>query len=230
MWTLPYFHVPAVTLTGNGRLTREEIEAVLGINGRSIFLVQPDELAARLRLNYPEITSARVRVYLPNYVYVDLIERQPVILWQQGSGYTWIDAEGVAFRPRGLVEGLVPVAALVPPPVGGVPQDDTLSPPPFLHRDMVQAILQLAPAVPADSTLTYDAQEGLGWQDSRGWKVYFGSNSNNTALKLRVYQSLVESLTAQGRIPEYINVAFPDAPYYRMAGLAGIEPIFESGQ
>ena len=53
----------------------------------------------------PEITSAQVDVYLPNVVYVTVVERQPVLLWQQGSEYTWVDASGVAFRPRGEAAG-----------------------------------------------------------------------------------------------------------------------------
>jgi uncharacterized membrane protein YccC len=52
--TLPYFHVPNVTVLGNNRIAREEIEPVLGVIGQSIFTVKPDEAAMRLRMNYPE--------------------------------------------------------------------------------------------------------------------------------------------------------------------------------
>ena len=106
---LPFFRVPNATVLGNNRLTREEIESVTGVIGQSIFTVQPDEVETRLRMNYPELLSAQVKVYLPNHVYITVSERQPVILWQQDGGYTWIDATGVAFRPRGAVTGLVPV-------------------------------------------------------------------------------------------------------------------------
>jgi hypothetical protein len=36
-------------------------------------------------------------------------------------------------------------------------------------------------------------------------------------LKARVYQSLVDSLMLRSIYPEYINVVYPEAPYYRMA-------------
>ena len=101
-------------MLGNNRLTREEIEAVTGVIGQSIFTVQPDEVATRLRMNYPELLSAQVNVYLPNHVYVTVTERQPVILWQQDGGYTWIDATGVAFRPRGVGDGTCARAAVWP--------------------------------------------------------------------------------------------------------------------
>jgi hypothetical protein len=230
MWTLPYFHVPAVTVLGNVRMSREDIEAVLGITGQSIFLVQPADLAARLRLNYPELISAEVDAYLPNYVYVSIAERQPVILWQQDQGITWIDAEGVAFRPRGQVDGLVPVVGLANPPAGVPSETSSLSPPPFMQKELVDAILLLGPSVPAGSILMYDPVDGLGWTDDRGWQVFFGIRAQEMPLKLRVYESLLASLEESGKVPEYINVAFPDAPYYRMTEYSDVDSMFDTGQ
>ncbi len=231
-WTLPYFHIPAATILGNNRLSREEINMVLGVTGQSVFLVQPEDVATRLRLNYPELASAQVNVYLPNHVYVTVTERQPVILWQQGEGFTWIDASGVAFRPRGDASGLIPVIGLATPPVGNASLDDSLSPPAYMQKELVDAILVLAPSVPAGSTLTFDPADGLGWTDARGWKAYFGLSAQDMPLKVRVYQSLVDSLISRNKTPEYINVAYPDAPYYRMAEQPSteFEPAIEDGQ
>jgi len=36
-------------------------------------------------------------------------------------------------------------------------------------------------------------------------------------LKMRVYESLVASLTQRGIQPAMINVTYPTAPYYRMS-------------
>ena len=228
--TLSYFHVPSATVFGNNRLSREEIEAVLGVLGQSIFTVQPDEVAARLRMNYPELLSAHVDVYLPNHVYVTVVERQPVIAWQQGEGYTWIDATGVAFRPRGLVAGLVPVTGLTVPPVGTPSLDDPFSPPPFMQKELVDAVLALAPAVPADSIMIFDPSFGLGWTDNRGWKSFFGTSAHDMPLKVRVYQSLVDSLNKRGIIPSFISVMYPDAPFYRAVKVELQELPVDSGQ
>ena len=220
--TLPYLHVANATVLGNNRLSAEEINSVLGVTGQSIFMVQPDEVATRLLMNYPELASAQVRVYLPNHVYVTVNERQPVILWQQDGGYTWIDSTGVAFRPRGLVAGLVLVNGLGAPPVSVDPADDPLSPPSYMQKELVDAILVLSPNVPADSTMIYDPGYGLGWKDSRGWNAFFGTGMQDMPLKVRVYQSLVTSLLEQGNTPAFISVAYPDAPFYRMT--AGRSP------
>ena len=137
-------------------------KSVTGVLGQSIFTVQPDEVETRLRMNYPELLSAQVNVYLPNHVYVTLTERQPVILWQQDEGYTWIDATGVAFRPRGLVAGLVPVQGLVTPPTGSAPLDDPFAPPPYMQKELVDAILALAPTCLLTQQWSLIAALGLG--------------------------------------------------------------------
>lgn len=226
--SLPYFYVPAATVFGNNRLSKEEINGVLGVSGESIFTVQPQEVRARLLLNYPELLSAEVKVSLPNQVQVTVVERQPILFWQQeGEGVTWIDANGVAFRPRGIVEGLVAVIAVNAPPAG-IPSDDPLSPPSYMTQDLVEAIRLLAPLVPANTTLTYSTADGLSWDDPRGWHVAFGTGAQDMPLKIRVYQSLVDSLTARRITPEFISVAHPHGPYYRMADLE--KEIVDSGQ
>jgi hypothetical protein len=228
--SLPYFRVPSVTVLGNSRLTRDELEQAMGVLGHSIFTVQPDEVELRLRMNYPELLSAQVDVYLPNHVYVTVTEREPVILWQQDEGYTWIDASGVAFRPRDMVTGLVLVNGLVAPPSDLTPLDDPLSPQPYMQKELVDAILILAPYVPADSIMVFDRTFGLGWTDSRGWKVFFGTSAADMPLKIRVYQSLADSLVERGISPTFINVMYPDAPFYRAVAAEEKEFSLDSGQ
>lgn len=228
--TLPYFHVPNVTALGNNRLSREEINSALGVTGQSIFTVQPDDAAVRLRMNYPELASVKVNVYLPNHVYVTVTERQPVILWQQDNGYTWVDPMGVAFRPHGIVDGLVSVIGLTMPPAGMASLDDPFSPPPFMQKELVDAILALSPNVPAGVTMIFDPSYGLGWNDPRGWQAFFGTSVKDMALKVRVYQSLVDSLASRGRMPVFISVVYPDAPFYRMAKVDVQEVTTQDGQ
>lgn len=216
-FTLPYFFVAGTTVQGNNRISMEEINTVLGVTGQSIFTIQPAELEARLRMNYPELLSAEVNVYLPNHVYVTVSERTPVIIWQKGEGYTWIDTNGVAFRPRGLEAGLIPVVAVDDPTPGIPATDDPFSPPPYMQKELVDAILALSPLMPAGTTMTFDPAQGLGWQDPRGWNAAFGTSVQDMPLKARVYQSLVDSLMQRSVYPAYINVVYPESPYYRMA-------------
>jgi hypothetical protein len=214
---LEFFRVATPLISGNARLRAEQVSAVLAATGQPIFALRPDELTARLRLNFPELASAELKVYLPNKVWVRLAERSPLILWQEGEGYTWIDSSGIAFRPRGEAAGLITVQAASSPPAGSTWPEDPLSPPAFLAPKLVEAVIALAPAVPVDATMTYDAHNGLGWKDPRGWQVAFGSSAKDINLKMRVYQTLAESLSARSIFPEFVSVVYPDAPFYRMA-------------
>lgn len=214
--TLPEFRVSQAQVYGNQRLSTEEINSVLSSAGQSVFTLMPSDLETRLRLNYPELISAHVILDLPNKMIVNIVERQPIILWKQGNGFTWIDHTGVAFRPHGSAENLIQVNALAAPPVGSAPVNDPLSPAPFLSMDMVKAIATLASSVPPGTTMVYDPKNGFGWSDSRGWQVTFGDDPKDMALKLQVYQSLVAALAQKGITPAFISVQFANAPYYRM--------------
>ena len=215
-YTLPMFRISGVTLSGNQYLSAEEANAVLGLNGMPIFLLEPQKVETALRLNFPEIASAEVTVELPNIVTVTMTERQPAIRWEQGNAYTWLDAEGVALRPRAEVSGLVVVRASGAPPTGPASASDPLAPVPFADPKIVETARVLAPYAPQGSTLLYDPKYGIGWTDSRGWTVWFGSSPEQADMKLRVYVVLVDSLVQRGITPIMINVAYPSAPYYRL--------------
>lgn len=213
---LPQLRVTHAQITGNQMLSAEEINSVLSVSGRPVFLLTPEDLETRLRLHYPELVSVKVTVALPNLVSVHITERQPLIRWEQGASYTWISADGVAFRPRGEVPGLISVTALSGPLVetsGG----DAFTPAPFISVDMVQALKGLARHVPPNTPISYDASFGFGWNDPRGWQVHFGTSGNDVELKMRVYESMVNSLIQRGIRPALINVTYPTAPYYRIS-------------
>jgi len=216
LWSMPQFRVSAAQVTGNQRLTADEINAVLGLSGHPIFLLAPAQIESQALRNYPELASVTAIISLPNLVAVQVAERQPVILWQQDGGYTWIAADGVAFRPRGEAPGLVFVQALAAPPVPPAPEPDSLAPPAFISKETVNAILTLAPFVPLGTPILYDPLAGLGWNDGRGWQAVFGSGAGDMAVKARVYQALVDNLSGRGIRPVLVNVAHPNAPFYRL--------------
>ncbi len=216
-WTLPAFRVVTANITGNQRVSADEINGVLGSAGQPIFTLLPADMESRLRINYPELASVKVAVSLPNTITVNVVERQPIILWQQNGGYTWIDASGVAFRPRGVADNLISVTALAAPAPGLPSTSDQLSPIPYLSMDLLKAVKTLAASLPSGTAMIYDPRNGLGWDDGRGWQVFFGSNAKDMALKLQVYQSLVTSLASRGITPAFISVQYVNAPYYRMS-------------
>jgi len=213
--TLPTFRATQAKVTGNQLISAEELSAAMSITGQPIFMLKPADLETRLRLNYPELSSVNVSVSLPNVVAVNVVERKPAVRWEQGGGYTWIAEDGVAFRPRGENPELISVMAVAAPALD-LRASDPLNPVPFISPDMVLALKGLGTHVPPGMPILYDPTLGFGWNDPRGWSVYFGTSSNDIELKMRVYETLVSSLTQRGIHPVMVNVTYPTAPYYRI--------------
>jgi hypothetical protein len=205
-----------MSLAGNQIVSAEEVNTALKLNGAPVFLLLPADLEKSLRVTFPEITSVKVTVSLPNRLTAVITERQPVIRWEQEGGFTWLDSEGVAFRPRGERDGLVAVQALGAAPSGPKSEEDALAPIPFVAPSIVETVRVLAPYLPQGSVLLYEPKYGLGWVDGRGWTVWFGASASQMDMRLRVYTVLVDSLAQRGISPVFINVAYPNAPYYRL--------------
>jgi cell division protein FtsQ len=231
IWKSPVFKVNSLKTEGLQRLTLSDLNAVLRIRGSSIFLVSPNEIDKALEQAFPELSKVSVKVDLPSKVSIEVNERQPVIAWVQDNKEVWVDAEGVSFPARGTIsDTLVRVEGYGNPPgavetgpvvevqtaAGEVAVTNTLTPTLKLSPELVSAILSLGAQMPPDTLLVYDSEHGLGWNDPKGWDVFFGSDDQDMEMKLAVYQSLVERLESQGIQPALISVEYVHAPYYRM--------------
>jgi hypothetical protein len=73
----------------------------------------------------------------------------------------------------------------------------------------------LAKDIPAGMPMTYDPVYGMGWQDPRGWNVYFGQDAKDISMKKNVYQAIVDTLLLQGVQPTLISVEYLNAPFYK---------------
>jgi cell division protein FtsQ len=215
MWTSAIFTVSGVRVLGNQRLSAAEIEAAIRMNGQPIFLAVPERIETSLRAAYFDLEAAEVHVGFPNKIVVEVVERTPVIAWYQGNALACIDRNGVAFPPRAATEGLLVVTATGSPPPVEVGMDTPPYERPYLAPEVVQAMLTLAPYLPPGAPMIYDPRYGIGWQDGRGWLVYFGQNTEDIPMKLQAYQAIVETLSAQGIQPSLISMEYLHAPYYK---------------
>lgn len=218
MLSMPPFVFTSVELVGAQRVSPLEVNAATGLVGRSILFAKPDEIEASVRAAFPEFVDVRVFVSIPDYVILTVRERIPVVAWQYQDRLTWIDAEGVAFTPRGSADSVVPVMAFGLPE-GQVQNFDPLnldkSNPIFIAPETILAIQSLQPYVPSGAMMIYEPQYGLGWNDPRGWQVFFGTTGTDTPLKLQIYQTIVDALSQRGVTPALVSVEYPDAPFYR---------------
>ena len=232
--SLGTFKVSAVNLEGAERLTSETLNAQLGLAGMSIISVQPRELESQITKLFPGLSSVKVSVGLPASVTVKVEERQPAVAWYQDGTTYWIDAEGILFPASGETAVNQTVYATGNPPAAYVPaaeeseetsENEEQEPvestlgiqiPDATTPDFVQGVLALLTYLPEGSVLQFDPEYGLGWQDPKGWLVYFGNDIENIDLKLIEYQTIIAKLSEANLTPALISLEFLHAPFYRL--------------
>lgn len=229
IWQSPSFRISDVQAVGLQRLTVADLSTSLAVLGDSIFLVDSKELEQNLQVLFPELKDIDVQVSLPGTMTINATERQPVLAWTQDDTELWIDAEGVSFLPRGNpTSTLVRVKAQSAPPGSLLVQPEAdstslpglvlpLAPQLRLTPEMVSTILALNSVAPPDTLVVYSADHGLGWNDKQhGWKVFFGTETQDIDQKLLMYQALAAKLDAEGIQAALISVEYLHAPYIRM--------------
>jgi hypothetical protein len=213
------FTIDKIDVSGMVRLTNAEINSVADVIGRSIILVNPASLEEKLHEAFPELVNISVETEVPNKIAISLVERQPVLAWQQDGQTYWVDENGIAYSPHGeggpsiTVQGSELIATK---PVMDETLDDSEATFQTLPVELVNAILTVSPEAPENSPIVYDSQHGIGWLDPRGWQVYFGSTDEDMVLKLKVYQKTFKRLKKAGIRPALISVEHVHAPYYRL--------------
>ena len=82
-----------------------------------------------------------------------------------------------------------------------------------IDPQIVTGAVQLQSLLPGVKVLRYHPDKGLGYNDQRGWETWMGTGSDMSE-KIRIYNAIVVSLQTRGTVPNEINVANPDAPFY----------------
>ncbi len=215
--TSPIYRVEAAAVNGLNRLTSHDVNVVLDVSDELIFGIDGEKLKEKLLEAFPEFSQVSVEVDLPRAVIVTVEERQPILTWKQDNRTVLVDANGVAFPLRdqaGQAPELV-IEASGPPPSIETTQIEGAQVN-FIPVEMVSAILSMSAHAPQGTPIIYDQQHGLGWKDNQGWAVYFG-DVHNVAMKLGIYQVLVDKLKGEGIQPALISVEYVHTPYYRLA-------------
>ena len=245
LWTSPAYTVTMdrVEVNGLSRIEKSSLLEKAGILNEPVFKIDPSSLSTSLPNQVPALQSLDVSVGLKGDVVFEVVERIPVIAWDQQSisQVSWVDVDGKIFPAIGSSQGLVYVKANALPPtpaeavseeVGGLETETTTeaesaqassaqaehpADEQLLDPDLVQGILNLAEALPAGSELVYDGLHGFGWADPEyEWMVYFGKELDQTDLRIKVYSAIIDMFSQKERKPVLISVEYLHAPYYRM--------------
>jgi cell division septal protein FtsQ len=206
--TTRMFEAGTPVVQGVNYLSAESVADASGVDGVNLFLISADEINRTLPQHMPGVKQADLSVSWDGTVTIDIQERAPILMWEQGGSQYWVDAEGVIFPAQRPLDGLVSVR---------VPDHGptlTMDGKPNILPEVVASALELTVALPAGSSIVYDSQNGLGMQDANGWPAYFG-DSGNIPAKLAVYSGLVNNLMSRGIRPVYVNISDVRQPYYR---------------
>lgn len=91
--------VDRIEVTGTNRMDRMTIYAVaLDQRSRAMPLIDLEGVRSRL-LDYPWIADARVSRRLPDMLVIDIVEREPVAIWQNHGQLMLIDVTGKPLEP-----------------------------------------------------------------------------------------------------------------------------------
>ena len=191
-WSLyqsKWFIAQGVTVTGNSRLTAEQISLVAAVPiGNSLMSINTAAMTSQL-VALPEIKVATVERGWPHTILIKVTERTPIAVAATINGFNLIDSEG---QNAGVV-ATPPVGLLV---ISAVPDS----------KAMLGAINTLA-AIPAQWQLVGLAaatQDNIVATLGSGAVITFGSGER-AADKVEVAQALMDKGYS------VINVSAPDA-------------------
>jgi hypothetical protein len=201
------FRVNLPQVTGNELLSSAQVRSLIQLDGRSVFSIKPDQVVDQLQ-QHSEILSASVTLGWPNLVEILVVERQPIVEWFDAGRGWWLSEDGVAFIQHGSRPELVKIESSEA--VLGV-DERQLSP--VVEPELLRAAVELNAEMPEVELLHYDRLHGLGFEDDRGWQVYFGMGGD-MAMKVRVYQAIVEMLLEESTQVAMVSVENISAPYY----------------
>ncbi len=201
------FKVDQITVEGNAMLPAAQIRSLAGIEGQSIFFLDPAQIKSTLE-QAAEVKEATIRMAWPNRVEIQVDERFPAVEWNDAGRIWWLSVDGVAYVQHGEERDLIQVRSEQAYLQVG---EDAQAP--VVNPSMMRAVASLNKQLPEVTGWNFDRVHGLGFIDEHGWQIYFGT-SGDIPMKVRIYQAIAEMLVAEGIQVTLISVEDSDAPYY----------------
>ncbi len=212
----PVFRVQHVDVSGNRRLSAEQVVATAGLaHPGPVFLVDPGGVERRLE-GSTWVRTASVGAALPDRVRIRVEEWQPVAVYRAGGGPPWyLSDQAVALGPAGAdAQSLLDVEG----PARPEPRQGRQA----LDRPLLVALVNIQRALPGligqdVQSFTIDGCGGLTLTVRRGWQAQFGrvfTPEELASLKDKV--SALRSVSASGvdlnsADLQYVNVMNPAA-------------------
>jgi cell division septal protein FtsQ len=200
------YYVYGVTVSGNTLLSAEEVFQQTGMQGYSIFFIDPKAAEQRIT-TLPDVRQAKVTVGLPNQMVIKVQEREARVVWQTGEVRYGVDDEGLTVSLPG---GTQPEIVVNDVDNTSLQLGDRVDLAAVAAAETYHSLLSPV------SQFRYSRDRGLSYQNEHGWPVYLG-DGEGAELKVAIVDALVERLANEGQTVEYIDVRFPESPFYNLA-------------
>jgi hypothetical protein len=200
------FYVYDADVVGTVRVSPEEVFWASDLPGLHVLWVNADHLEAQILAELPSLESAQVACRLPADCTITVVERQPRMMWNDGGQLWGVDADGVVFA----AEEAFTEAWVVRGPLPREGEDGPLAEPARVAlAELWASGVEIAPE------LVYIPSRGFVIIDGRGWRVIVGQGAGIDA-RLEALDALAADLEARGIDPKFVDVRFPEAPYYSL--------------
>ncbi|GAA2284971.1 hypothetical protein GCM10009853_044700 [Glycomyces scopariae] len=196
LWTVPWFQVRQIEVTGTTVLDPAEVQALgQGALGDPLLGADLDALASAVAALAP-VKSVDVSRSWPDALRVDVTERKPYMAVPTGEEtFLMVDSEGVAFDESDSPSGSVWMVELDDPSPDDLATVETLAVLESLPAKLADEVEHVESPSPAGVTLFLEDGRTVTWGD--------GSEGEQKA-------EVVDRLLAVGY--EHVDVSAPDAP------------------
>jgi hypothetical protein len=200
----PRFYVQGAKVVGATRVSPATIYSASGIDRLHVLWVNRRTVADEIVDSIPSIAEARVACELWTAdCTLEVVEEPLMLTWRRGDQAFWVDEAGGIFAADAPLEGEWLVR-------GPLPIDDAG----WVEKDVLDALRALERFGVSPRPIDYRAGRGLVITDGAGWRVVLGEDAGRMERRLRVYAVVREHLMEHDIRPQFVDVRFPDAPYY----------------
>ncbi len=200
------FYVFDISVEGNGVVSSEEILEASGVEGYSVFFIDPQKVVTAVA-SLPDVAEAEVGYRLPNRLSIKVRERQAYLIWLSGEESYYLDREGFVLSPRAQTSLSLTLKDLGG---GSLRAGDRINPQILETANIYRALL------PQVKSFDYSQTYGLAFTTEEGEKVRLGTGEDAQA-KVALLYALKEELKEKGIKIVVIDLRF-DTPYYTVKG------------
>jgi hypothetical protein len=198
----PRFYVLDIEVLGAERESSVEILAASNLDRLHILWVDEEMSEQSIVDQFPFLAQVDVECRFPSECVIAVEEYDLVLTWIDTNGQFWVDQVGHVIIAEGELEGRWVISGPMPTDAEGL-----------LDGQVLMGLGELERLGVSPQAVGYYPGRGLVIEDGAGWRVILGQG-NGMEDRLGVYAAIREYLVAQDIHPRFVDVRFPDAPYY----------------